>query len=80
MKSKKVLYLKINCLVAPVCVCGISLFIMRVTHLCMLSIYTFEETSLTIGYIPSPSFSSAPSVKIPVDSMKGAGESLDTGC
>ena len=46
----------------------------------MLSIYTFEETSLTIGYIPSPSFSSAPSVKIPVDSMKGAGESLDTGC
>ena len=46
----------------------------------MLSIYTFEETSLTIGYIPSKSFSSAaPSVKIAVDSMKGAGESLDTG-
>ena len=45
----------------------------------MLSIYTFEETSLTIGYIPSKSFSSAPSVKIAVDSMKGAGESLVTG-
>ena len=76
--DKKSIPEKINCLLALI-LCGISLCLLRelVTHFCSWTIYAFEETCLTIGSIPSTSFSSAPSAKISSNRfMKGAGESL----
>ena len=65
MKSEKTLYLKINCLLALICVAFLcACYVSFVTHSCSWTIYAFEETCLTIGYMPSTSFSSAPSTKI----------------
>ena len=65
MKSEKSLYLKINCLLALICVAFLcACYVSFVTHFCSWTIYAFEETCLTIGYMPSTSFSSAPSTKI----------------
>ena len=63
--QKKSLYLKINCLLALICVAFLcACYVSFVTHSCSWTIYAFEETCLTIGYMPSTSFSSAPSTKI----------------
>ena len=62
---RKILYLKINCLLALICVAFLcACYVSFVTHSSSWTIYAFEETCLTIGYMPSTSFSSAPSTKI----------------